>query len=167
MGIFPNFRNEKKKYLKPPPSCNDSHPQWHHHPTRWAPTTYKWSYKWDITHLNDLINGLTGAVFPRLSWNKKGLRTAKKTCKGQVEAARSRKCPEPTTTTLKSPRSKCLPLKIGEYTLQGTNISHLENHIQNAILGGYVSSQEGINIKNHKVVESPQKFVSCFCCQFV
>ena len=33
-----------------------------------------------------------------------------------------------------------------EHTLQGINISHLEkeNHLQNAILGGYVSSLEGI-----------------------
>ena len=34
-----------------------------------------------------------------------------------------------------------------KYTLQGINISHLgekENHLQNAIFGGYVSSLEGI-----------------------
>ena len=72
MGIFPNFRSENKNYLKPPPSCNASHPQWHHHPTRWAPTTYKWSYKLDIAPLNDLINGLTGAVVTTLM-EKKGL----------------------------------------------------------------------------------------------
>jgi len=38
--------------------------------------------------------------------------------------------------------------KFMEFTLQGINISHLgkENHLQNAIFWGYVSSLEGISV---------------------